>query len=395
MKTSEPAYLIRRIADAWIAADETFSQFYELEPAKELEPQRPPDLPGVEPVQAPFFLYEPLIGHQAPQLGILGIPYSGGTSMFDSSVAGLAHALRAESWKKVLYPSLKESGNSSLYDIGSGRRLLETVAMQDWGTCLMDEANADTDRDIPYKRGLGAALNHALDQQALLCCIGGDHSITHAVLQMMPKSPDRRRVLVQFDAHHDCGIDAIHQEHPSHSNFVRHLLEEGTVAAVVQIGLRGLRSADQMYSHPGLIQISAEHMTPERVSQVLNEVRLRYDADSAYLTFDLDSLDPGSFPYVDFPIAAGPTWQNIRDCVIAALEVPICYQGMDMVEGQGVPSDQHIPGQYELALRMWVYMMDGIDRNRRRFELSACTDAAREGILSGAGASMKLDLKEV
>ncbi|MDT9722404.1 arginase family protein [Paenibacillus sp. ClWae2A] len=393
MKTSEPAYLVRRIADAWIAADETFSQFYELEPAKELEPQLPPDLPGVEPAQSPFFLYEPLIGHQAPQLGILGIPYSGGTSMLNSSVAGLAHALRVESWKKVIYPSLQESGNSSLYDIGSGRRLLERVAMQDWGTCLMNEAEADT--AVPYQKGLDAALDHALDQQALLCCIGGDHSITHAVLHMMAKALGSRRMLVQFDAHHDCGIDAIHQENPSHSNFVRHLLEQGTVAAVVQIGLRGLRSADQMYSHPGLIQISAEHMTPERVSHVLNEVRQKYDVDSAYLTFDLDSLDPGSFPFVDFPIAAGPTWQNIRDCVIAALEVPIAYQGMDMVEGQGVQSDRHIPGQYELALRMLAYMVDGIDRNRRRFKNSSSIRVAREEMLSGAGASMNKGLKEV
>ncbi|WP_405142942.1 arginase family protein [Paenibacillus sp. FSL H7-0942] len=393
MKTSEPAYLVRRIADAWIAADETFSQFYELEPAKELEPQRPPDLPGVEPAEAPFFLYEPLIGHGAPQLGILGIPHSGGTSMLNSSVAGLAHALRVESWKKVIYPSLQESGNSSLYDIGSGRRLLESVAMQDWGTCLMNEAEADT--AVPYQKGLAAALDHALDQQALLCCIGGDHSITHAVLQMMAKATGSRRVLVQFDAHHDCGIDAIHQEHPSHSNFVRHLLEQGTVAAVVQIGLRGLRSADQMYSHSGLIQISAEHMTPERVSHVLNEVRQKYDVDSAYLTFDLDSLDPGSFPFVDFPIAAGPTWQNIRDCVTAALEVPIAYQGMDMVEGQGVQSDRHIPGQYELALRMLAYMVDGIDRNRRRFKNSSSIRVAREEMLSGAGVSMNQGIQEV
>ncbi|WP_419890919.1 arginase family protein [Paenibacillus xylanexedens] len=393
MTTSEPAYLVRRIADTWIAADETFSQFYELEPAKELEPQRPPDLPGVEPAEAPFFLYEPLIGHRAPQLGILGIPHSGGTSMLNSSVAGLAHALRVESWKKVIYPSLQESGNSSLYDIGSGRRLLESVTMQDWGTCLMNEAEEDT--AVPYQKGLAAALDHALDQQALLCCVGGDHSITHAVLQMMAKAQSSRRVLVQFDAHHDCGIDAIHQEHLSHSNFVRHLLEQGTVAAVVQIGLRGLRSADQMYSHPGLIQISAEHMTPERVSHVLNEVRQKYDVDSAYLTFDLDSLDPGSFPFVDFPIAVGPMWQNIRDCVIAVLEVPIAYQGMDMVEGQGVQSDRHIPGQYELALRMLVYMMDGIDRNRRRFELSSRNSAAREGMLSGAGVSMNQGIQEV
>lgn len=59
MKTSEPAYLIRRIADTWIAADETFSQFYELEHAEELEPRCPPELPGVESAQAPFFCTDP------------------------------------------------------------------------------------------------------------------------------------------------------------------------------------------------------------------------------------------------------------------------------------------------------------------------------------------------
>ena len=34
---------------------------------------------------------------------------------------------------------------------------------------------------------------------------------------------------------------------------------------------------------------------------------------------------------------------------------------------------------------MLAYMMDGIDRNRRRFELSSRTSAAREGMLSGSG----------
>ena len=185
MKTSEPAYLVRRIADAWIAADETFSQFYELEPRKSWSHNAPRICRGWNLRKRLFFLYEPLIGHRAPQLGILGIPHSGGTSMLNSSVAGLAHALRVESWKKVIYPSLQESGNSSLYDIGSGRRLLESVTMQDWGTCLMNEEETDT--AVPYQKGLAAALDHALDQQALLCCIGGDHSITHAVLQMMAK----------------------------------------------------------------------------------------------------------------------------------------------------------------------------------------------------------------
>ncbi|MGC5775326.1 arginase family protein [Paenibacillus pabuli] len=392
MNYSEPAYLVRRIGDTWIAADKTFSQFYELEPEHKLEPRISPDLPGVEPPEVPFFLYEPRIGDGVPKLCIMGIPYSGGTSLVHSSVSGLVHTLRTESYKKVLYPSLQQSGNSGLYDIGNGTRLLEDVIMQDWGSCLMD--GADASAEVPYTRGLDSALEHAREHQALLCCLGGDHSITHGVLQRMPKAAGSHRVLVQFDAHHDCGIDAIHQEHPSHSNFVRHLLEDGTVDAVVQIGLRGLRSADQMYRHPGLVQISAEQMTPEKVKEALLEVQQRYDIDSAYLTFDLDCLDPGSFPYVDFPIGGGPTWQNIRNCVVAALEVPIPYLGMDMVEGHGVERDGHIPGQYELALRMLAYMLDGIDRNRRWFDSPVYGDISHAGILTGTAASMNTGTKE-
>ncbi|MFC9711447.1 arginase family protein [Paenibacillus sp. NPDC056933] len=392
MNHSEPVYLVRRIGDTWIAADKTFSQFYELEPEYKLEPRISPDLPGVEPPEVPFFLYEPRIGHEVPKLCIVGIPYSGGTSLVHSSVSGFVHALRTESYKKVLYPSLIQSGNSGLYDIGNGTHLLEDVIMQDWGSCLMD--GADANAELPYTKGLDSALEHAREHQALLCCLGGDHSITHGVLQRMPKVAGNRRVLVQFDAHHDCGIDAIHQEQPSHSNFVRHLLEDGTVDAVVQIGLRGLRSADQMYRHPGLVQISAEQMTPEKVQETLIEVQQRYNIDSAYLTFDLDCLDPGSFPYVDFPIGGGPTWQNIRNCVVAALEVPLPYLGMDMVEGQGVEKDGHIPGQYELALRMLAYMLDGIDRNRRWFDSLVCGDTLQEGILTGTGASMNTGTKE-
>lgn len=67
---------------------------------------------------------------------------------------------------------------------------------------------------------------------------------------------------------------------------------------------------------------------------------------------------------------------------------------MDLVEGQGVQSDRPIPGQYELALRMLAYMVDGIDRNRRRFEKSSRIRIARDEMLSGAGVSMNKGLKE-
>lgn len=362
MKDLEPVYLVRRLGDALIAADKSFSQFYQIEPAEELEPRLVPQLAGIAPPVVPFFSLEPLVSHVSPCLYILGIPYAGGTSMEESKVGEFEQSLRAESWKKVLYPALTESRLSGLTDIGNGQRLLEFIAMQDLGSCVPCEHEGD----YFYMEGLRSALHYTQAEKALLCCIGGDHSITYSILKSMLSQTSGKIILVQFDAHHDCGVDAIHQEQVNHANFVRHLLEEDNIAAIVQIGLRGLRSLDQMYSHPKLIQISAEQMTPERVRTVLAETQQTHQAEAAYLSFDLDCLDPGSFPYVDFPISGGPTWFNTRDCVVSALESPLPFVGFDMVEGQGVEHEVQIPGQYEIALRMLTYMMDGMYRNWER-----------------------------
>ncbi|MEK4272123.1 arginase family protein [Paenibacillus sp. FSL R7-0026] len=360
MKAPEPAYLVRRIGDTLIAADETFSQFYQIEPAEELETRPIPQLEGIDPPDEPYFSLNPLVGQDSPHLYMLGIPYSGGSGMEGSKVAGFEQSLRAESWKKVMYPALTQSRISGLYDIGSGQRLLESVMMQDLGTCQTD------DTDSSYSKGLNSALVYTEREEALLCCIGGDHSITYSILKSILSRSNARIILVQFDAHHDCGVDAIHQNEMHHANFVRHLLTEDGIVAVVQIGLRGLRSVDQMYKHPKLVQIPAEQMTPERVRTTLLDIQHKFQAEAAYLSFDLDCLDPGSFPYVDFPISGGPSWFNTRNCVVAALESSLPYVGFDMVEGQEAESDERIPGQYEMALRMLTYMMDGMHRNYLR-----------------------------
>lgn len=100
MKAPEPVYLVRRIGDTLIAADETFSQFYQIEPAEELETRPIPQLDGIDPPDEPYFSLKPLVGQDSPHLYMLGIPYSGGSGMEGSKVAGFEQSLRAESWKR-------------------------------------------------------------------------------------------------------------------------------------------------------------------------------------------------------------------------------------------------------------------------------------------------------
>ncbi|WJH31556.1 hypothetical protein N6H13_14080 [Paenibacillus sp. CC-CFT742] len=61
MKDLEPVYLVRRLGDALIAADNSFSQFYQIEPAEELEPRLVPQLAGISPPVLPFFHWSHLL----------------------------------------------------------------------------------------------------------------------------------------------------------------------------------------------------------------------------------------------------------------------------------------------------------------------------------------------
>lgn len=357
-----PYYLMQRLGESWVAADEGFTQFYEVQPDSWNKDRDTPILPGVRHPLIPYFKFRPLLGQPKPNFYLLGIPYTGGTSIHDSSVGLFEDSLRAESWKRTVYPAFVSPYTSGLYDIGTDRRLMQGVILQDLGSCVKEHFISD--ESGVSSPGVSEAVKLSVTEQAGLYSIGGDHSITHSLLSAFVEQMNKPIILIEFDAHHDCGIDALHHDRIHHANFVRHLLARDEIAAVVQLGLRGIRSVDQMYTHDKLIQISGERMEPQTIQRILSELRMNYPEAVAYLSFDMDCLDPGTFPYVDFPLSGGPSWPVVLQAVETVLRSDLYFIGGDLVEGQGVAASDRVPGQMELALRLMVHMLEGLHQNR-------------------------------
>ncbi len=146
---------------------------------------------------------------------------------------------------------------------------------------------------------------HALG--AAPVAIGGDHTVPLPVLRAIARQ--RPVGLIQFDAHADV-FDDFMGSRINHATFVRRGIEEGLIepARSIQIGLRGTRyGADDLdYSRAAGIRVITiddyERLGRDQVGAAIREV---VGAGPAYLTFDVDGLDPTEAPGTGVPEPGG------------------------------------------------------------------------------------------
>ena len=146
---------------------------------------------------------------------------------------------------------------------------------------------------------------HALG--AAPVAIGGDHTVPLPVLRAIAR--DCPVGLIQFDAHADVFDDFMGSK-INHATFVRRGIEEGLIepARSIQIGLRGTRygEGDLDYSRAAGIRVVTiddyERLGRDQVSAAIKEV---VGAGPAYLTFDIDGLDPTEAPGTGVPEPGG------------------------------------------------------------------------------------------
>jgi agmatinase len=184
--------------------------------------------------------------------------------------------------------------------------------------------------DIPRSLALieeqAAALPH-------LIVLGGEHSITLPLLRALAKRQGGPVGLVHFDAHVDTWPDNFGQPY-AHGSVFFHAIEEGLVdpARMVQIGIRSpvQREVWDWTVGRGVTILSAEdvHMlgpaaTAERIRAVVGEA-------PAYLSFDVDALDPAFAPGTGTPEIGGlASWQ--AQAILRRLQ-GLRFVGMDVVE---------------------------------------------------------------
>ena len=147
--------------------------------------------------------------------------------------------------------------------------------------------------------------------------VGGDHSITLPVLRALAKKHGPL-ALVQFDAHIDTWDEYFGGKY-FHGTPFRRAIEEGIVDGkrFVQVGIRGpMYGEDDFDFHRehGITMIDIEQVKVRGVAWTVGEVR-RVATGAAYMTFDIDSVDPAFAPGTGTPEIGGLTSHEAQQLV--------------------------------------------------------------------------------
>lgn len=166
-----------------------------------------------------------------------------------------------------------------------------------------------------------------------LLALGGDHGATLALLRALRKRRGAPLALAHFDAHIDTWPDSFGQTLGHGSVFYR-AIEEGLVdpARMIQIGIRSPVDP-QVWDWTvgkGVTILDAQTVHARGPDFVAAEIKRVLGSAPAYLSFDIDALDPAFAPGTGTPEIGGlATWQT--QAILRALG-GIDWVGMDVME---------------------------------------------------------------
>jgi len=178
-----------------------------------------------------------------------------------------------------------------------------------------------------------AAVAPIVEAGVVPLLIGGDHACTLPHLRATrSKGPV---AVIDFDSHTDAW-DSYFGEKYNHGTWMRRAIEEGLVdvAHSIEVGLRG--SVYEKGDWTGLRdELGLEYITTEEVfdlgpEEVAARIRKRVGKAKAFITFDIDVVDPAFAPGTGTPEAGGPSAHDML--VVLRGLTGIDFLGFDVVE---------------------------------------------------------------
>ncbi len=201
-----------------------------------------------------------------------------------------------------------------------------------WDFCLADRLQAEDMGDLDFKHGEPQTLVDNLEAHALrivkagknMLTFGGDHFITLPLLRAHA-AMHGPVALIHFDAHTDNYSGGSLYDH---GTVFYHAVEEGLVDCERSIQI-GIRTTYEVDNHPFEV-LDAAWVNDNGPHKVLEHIRQRVGDQKAYLSFDIDGLDPAYAPGTGTPVVAGVS----IDCALKMIRgmVGINLIGMDLVE---------------------------------------------------------------
>jgi agmatinase len=266
-------------------------------------------------------------------VGFAGVPFDGGTNDRPGARFGPA-AIRDASTRYE-----PEHDWSGWIDAERGIRILEGVSMADVGD--VDVRTVDLLENFEI---ITEAARLVRRNCRVPVFIGGDHAITFPIVRAFD---DTALTLVQFDAHQDYTDEKFGVRY-SHDNHMRRSSELPHVRQIINIGLRGVLERFEPYEaaiRDGVHIVPAERIvrdgvpaalaslesvarafsprgeqerasSPDSVARAFSPRDAGAARPSAYVTIDVDVLDPGGSPGTGYPEPGGINYYQLKDALL-------------------------------------------------------------------------------
>jgi len=195
----------------------------------------------------------------------------------------------------------------------------EVLKVADYGDCYLDVGSPSSIAET-----IEAHARRLIEAGPSLLTLGGDHFITYPLLAAHAGKYGPL-ALVQFDAHSDTWRED--EKRIDHGTMFFHAAREGLIdpARSVQVGIRSGNPETHGFTiiDANWVHANGPEATIARIAETVGDAR-------AYLTFDIDCLDPAFAPGTGTPVCGGlSTWQ--ARAILQGLGA-IDFVAMDLVE---------------------------------------------------------------
>jgi agmatinase len=194
------------------------------------------------------------------------------------------------------------------------------LAVVDTGDAVFDYGRPE---EIPA--AIEAQARHRLASGRQLVTLGGDHFITYPILRALVSRIGTPVALIHFDAHQDTWPDD--GDRIDHGSFVSRAVRDGLIIPEksIQVGIR--THAPQDF---GIARIDGFAFAELGALAVASRILGHVKGAPAYITFDIDALDPAFAPGTGTPVCSGLSTREAQACLMSLGALDL--KGFDVVE---------------------------------------------------------------
>ncbi len=187
--------------------------------------------------------------------------------------------------------------------VGSPENPFERLRVLDYGDAAVRPGDVAASHEA-----IGAVIAEVVGAGALPIVLGGDHAVTGPALRAVAERHGRL-ALLHLDAHTDTAAH-VYGVAPSHGSVMRELVEDGSVDPdrYVQLGLRGYWPEPDVFAwqrERGITAITMDEIHSGGLEAALARALEVVGDRPAYLTIDIDVVDPGAAPGTGTPEPGG------------------------------------------------------------------------------------------